>query len=586
MTSGYDADPIFQATPRQIDNLIHRIHDGSLTIPDFQRDFTWEPKRTQELLRSVMSRYPAGTLLFWAMGSDSSSFGWRPVAGAPGKASAPQELILDGQQRLTCLYRALNDRGDERFYLRLSVLVDRTAGRVLTPTEIDFDKAIFWRDKGPKDDGFLEKPEAQYENEVFPLHKHREFDEWLDNYISNKHGKIDVDATKRLYRQVRDQFLTPLKSYGFPVVTLPASTSVDAVCNVFETLNKTGKPLGAFELLTAKLYPKNVKLRDLWADALATHETLNDFGIEPYSVMQAVALRSHRSAQRSTVLTQVTAADVKDHWDSCVRGYARVLDLLASDCGVISSKWLPYSMLLVPMAAVWEDVMQLKGPVRQTAIDRLKQYFWCTVFTSNFDQGANSQAGADYIKLAEWVKDPIASAPEAIETLHISASVLATATTRRKAIYAGLIALSVQSGARDFHTGEKLTPERLRQHRIDSHHVFPKAYLGNAPKKTVKQLSPELALNRVLLDPTTNKTIAKNAPSAYLATLEGTIASDSISEIFDSHLVSDDAVDALRKDDYAGFVRSRLEDVIQQIEHVTQRPVTRDDDGLLNEKDD
>ncbi|MGW6444721.1 GmrSD restriction endonuclease domain-containing protein [Lentzea sp. NPDC055074] len=572
MTSGYDADPIFQATPRQIDNLIHRIHDGSLMIPDFQRNFTWEPKRTQELIRSVMSRYPAGTLLFWAMDSENNSFHWRPVEGAPESKAAPQELILDGQQRLTCLYRALNDKGEERFYLRLQRLFDEKTKNVLIPTEIDFEDAIFWHEKNQKDGDKYEDPAVQFEGNIFPLHKHREFDEWLDHYISHQSDKVDISSAKRTLRKVRDQFLTPLKSYGFPVVTLPATTSLDAVCNVFETLNKTGKPLGAFELLTAKLYPKNVKLRDLWATAVDTHELLKTFKIEPYNVMQAVALRSQHSAQRSTVL-RITADEVNENWEDCVHGYAKVLDLLATECGVITPKWLPYSMLLVPMAAVWANVAKLKGPARQKAKERLKQYFWCTVFTSNFDQGANSQAGADYITLVKWVVGQDTTAPEAVGTLNISASVIVNATTRRKAIYSGLVALSIQSGARDFHGGDKLTPERLKS-QTDSHHVFPKAFLA---KQSGSQPSPELALNRVLLTPGTNKGIGKTAPSEYLAELEATITTDDIADIFESHLISDDAVDALRKDDYTGFIQKRLDRVIQQIEQVTHRTVSRDD---------
>lgn len=580
MTSGYDADPIFQATPRQIDNLIHRIHDGSLTIPDFQRDFTWEPKRTQELIRSVMSRYPAGTLLFWAMGGDNDAFGWRPVEGAPNSGLSPQELILDGQQRLTCLYRALNGVGEERFYVSLSEVIDSDSGEVCAPSAIDFDKAIFWRDVNSKEASLLETDQIQFEQSIFPLHKHREFDEWLDHYISYHQEVIDVDATKKRYRKIRDQFLTPLKSYGFPVVTLPASTSIDAVCNVFETLNKTGKPLGAFELLTARFYPKDVKLRDLWNDALAANDELGHFGIEPYSMMQAVALRARRSAQRSTVLVDVTAEDVQEHWESCVRGYVRVLDMLSSECGIISSKWLPYSMLLVPMAAVWEEVSQLKGPLKQAAIDRLKRYFWCSVFTSNFDQGANSQAGADYVKLSAWIIDEEAPSPEALSELNISASVLASATTRRKAIYSGLLALSVQNGARDFHSGQKLTAERIRLDRIDSHHVFPKAYLTAVASTGEKAISSELALNRVLLDPGTNKIIGKNPPSSYVAKLQSAIIGDAIVEILDSHLIDNDATDALLKDDYNGFIDRRLDRVIEQIELVTGRKVTRDEARL------
>src|SRR5699024_9256213 len=117
---------------------------GSLVIPDFQRNFTWEPKRTALLLESMMSRFPAGTFLFWAIGTENAGFGYRPVQGAPEREGIePNTLILDGQQRLTSLYRALNGEGDERFYLKVDKFIvipsdENPEGRVLEPNEVTF----------------------------------------------------------------------------------------------------------------------------------------------------------------------------------------------------------------------------------------------------------------------------------------------------------------------------------------------------------------------------------------------------------------------------------------------------------------
>src|SRR5690606_6759376 len=125
----------------------------------------------------------------------------------------------------------------------------------------------------------------------------------------------------------KSQYIEVLQTYSFPVVTLPASTSLAAICTVFETLNRSGKPLGAFELLTARYYPDGVNLRDLWSDSLAKYPLLDDqnFGVDPYSVLQAIALLKRDSAQRNDVLNQLTAIDVKDHWDSVVAGFDGVL---------------------------------------------------------------------------------------------------------------------------------------------------------------------------------------------------------------------------------------------------------------------
>ncbi|GAA0952173.1 DUF262 domain-containing protein [Kribbella koreensis] len=583
MVGAYDADPVFQANPAHLEYLLQRIDAGSLAIPDFQRDFTWEPRRTATLLRSMMSRFPAGTFLFWAIGADNNMFGWRSIEGAPTRTTHPQELILDGQQRLTSLYRALNNAGDERFFLSIQEFLTLPSeasidGRLRDQEEIDFEAAAFWYPVESKEAKNLETRAARIAAHVIAVDEHRNFDEWLDEYAEHYSSEMDEKATKALLRRFRERYLTPLRSYGFPVVTLPSTTKIEAVATVFETLNSTGKALGPFELLTARYYPDKVHLRDLWDQALVDHEILGDFAVDAYSLLQAVTLRAHNSAQRSDVLRKLTAADVQAHWDAVARGFARSLELLQAECGVVTPRLLPYSMILVPMAAVWEDIAKVKGPEQVNILGRLKKFFWCTVFSTNYDQGANSQASADYSKLKYWLFDPSKEAPEAVASFSLSASTLKAATTRRKALYAGLLALTVTAGARDFHTGLKLTADRVRADKIDSHHVFPKAFLAGMKDDSGKAANSELALNRALIDPVTNKAIGAKAPSVYFADLRDTVGEKELVEILGSQLIdANDDDDPMREDDYVGFVARRLEDVVSVIESVTGHAVARDD---------
>ncbi len=578
MSSGaYDADPVFQATPQHLDYLLQRAHVGALAVPDFQRDFTWEPRRTAALLRSLMSRFPAGTFLFWSVGSDNGSFGRRPVEGAPATSVAPQELVLDGQQRLTSLYRALNAAGDERFFLAVDKFVDLKgikAGNigVRSVDEVEFDDAIFWYPRESKEAAELSILEARIARHVIAVDEHRDFDSWLDDYSAYHAQEMDEKAVKVALRAFRDAYLMPLRSYGFPVVTLPSTTRIEAVATVFETLNSTGKALGAFELLTARFYPDGVYLRDLWEEARGDYPILDDFAVDPYSVLQSITLRAQNSAQRSDVLRKLTAGDVKVHWKPVVRGFARALELLQAECGVVVPKYLPYSMMLVPLAAVWEEITGVKGPNKANVLARVKQFFWCSVFMTNYDQGANSQAGADFAKLRYWLFDSTLDAPEAVARFSLTDETIASATTRRKALYSGLLALTVTSGARDFHSGLKLTAEKVKADKIDSHHVFPKNFLA----KGAYGRSSELILNRALIDPVTNKAIGSKAPSIYFAGLREAQDDGELIEIMRSHLIdADEDDDPFREDDYVGFLDRRLEDVVIAIETVTGKTVGR-----------
>ena len=46
-------------------NMITRLREGQFAIPDFQREFEWEPWDINELMRSIFCDYYIGSLLLW-----------------------------------------------------------------------------------------------------------------------------------------------------------------------------------------------------------------------------------------------------------------------------------------------------------------------------------------------------------------------------------------------------------------------------------------------------------------------------------------------------------------------------------------
>ncbi|EFE74986.1 DUF262 domain-containing protein [Streptomyces filamentosus] len=574
MTSAYESDPIFEATPRQLSNLVTRIRSGEIALPDFQRDFVWDSSKTEELIQSIISKFPVGTLLFWKQGSESL-FASRSFQGAPSLGEkSPAELVLDGQQRLTALYQALTGTGDERFYLKVDEFIEQATGRILDFHEVNFDRAII---SVP-----VATSKAQEKKNIeilkpshFPVADVSSFDDWLDEYVealATDNPEIDQKAEKSLYRRMRDKYVIPLRAYGLPVVTLPETTPIEAVCTIFETLNRTGKPLGPFELLTARYFPQGVYLRDDWEEAKSNYKALVDFNVDPYNVLQAVCLRAHGSAQRSDVLKKLEAEDIKKHWNPVIKGIAGVLDMLQADCGLVAPKWLPYGMLLIPMGAVWPEISSLDPLDRASAYARLQRFFWCSVFTTNYDQGANSQVGADYALLKTWAVSGTGTPPEAVEDLPVSAATFRDASVRRKALYSGLMCLLVTSRAEDFHTGQAMTPHRVSESQIDSHHIFPKAFL----KREGSTESSELLLNRSLIDAETNRIIKDRAPSVYLKEMAEAYGTDKLKSVLATHAIKSDDTDGISRDDYGAFLEERLEIVAKMVERATGRQLTSD----------
>ena len=124
---------LFEDTnPRALKDLLSEIHGRTTVLPDFQRDFVWEPNATQELIISIASNYPAGSIL--RVRDTKRVFAAREFEGAPKLDGAKHTfLVLDGQQRLTSLYQAFYGVGEHRYYLDLRKLMDGA----------DFEEAIF-----------------------------------------------------------------------------------------------------------------------------------------------------------------------------------------------------------------------------------------------------------------------------------------------------------------------------------------------------------------------------------------------------------------------------------------------------------
>ncbi len=50
---------------RTFTGLISDIEKGQIKIPQFQRDFVWDIKKSAKLLDSILKGYPIGTFIFW-----------------------------------------------------------------------------------------------------------------------------------------------------------------------------------------------------------------------------------------------------------------------------------------------------------------------------------------------------------------------------------------------------------------------------------------------------------------------------------------------------------------------------------------
>ncbi len=98
---------------------------------------------------------------------------------------------------------------------------------------------------------------------MYPVSQVFDWDRWQDGF--DKHWRGDEhEAVRETFRAFKRQVLENFKYYRVPVISLDRSTSKEAVCVVFEKVNTGGKPLDAFELVTAMYAAEGHELRKDW----------------------------------------------------------------------------------------------------------------------------------------------------------------------------------------------------------------------------------------------------------------------------------------------------------------------------------
>lgn len=552
---------IFEDTnPRALKELLGEIHSRTTVLPDFQRDFVWDPSATQELIISIANNYPAGSIL--RVRDPGGMFACREFEGAP-KLDGHRHvfLVLDGQQRLTSLYQAFYGVGEHRYYLDLKKLLAGT----------DFEEAIFHVRASTKWVKVHEDLDLQTTEMILPLNVLQGgsggFLQWLFR-VTNPLPPEQRSQLQDSLHQINQTWIMAIDDYHFPVVTLSDKTEPDALCTIFETLNRTGVKLGVFELLTARFWPQNIKLRDLWDRTRTQYPIIDDFEVDPYYLLQSIALASRRapSCKRGDVLI-LKADDVVAWWEKAAAGLADGLRILRDDCKVMLPKWLPYQTMLPPLAAVLARTGMPKTPEAGAQREKLKRWFWCAVFGQAYDSSPNSQSAKDVTELTSWLAG--GAPPESVRTLRFDPKALRDITPRQRSIYRGIICLILDtgSGARDFYTQSIITSNLMTEQGIDDHHVFPDDYLQKIKAVSSPRVR-DCVLNRTLIGRTTNQLIGNRAPSQYLADIYNTPGFP-FELVLASHCLPTGDTSPLWRDDYEAFLDWRQNRLWQEIRRVT-----------------
>lgn len=530
-----------KANPENLLEIVKGAYQGKVVVPEFQRSFVWGREDIEEFLASILQGYFVGTFLMLDTSPDSPMFPFRSVEGLDkvnGQANPAQHstvrLVLDGQQRITSVFYALYapeiplrySKHPYKFYLRLDPLL-----------EDDFDEAIVGVSTWDKR-RLAENETLVRENRALPfilLADSGTFRRWL---FKEQHMWGEEEQARL------DDFYSDFEKFMVPVVNLSATTSKENIVNIFERINRTGVSLSLFDLAVARLYPKRIKLRELWQRFTDEYQEVAEL-VKPEFLLKVIAVfqgKEPRKGNLLDVLDALSADGFTARWEEAGEAISLAHKRVREEYGAFEAGWIPYTTLLVPLAALLWELKQMKAA--EEAYRKLDAWYWGNVFTQRYDSAVDSKTYRDFGEVRRWIGGN--SMPEWLSRLDPSALNL-DVDEPRSAIYKGLMCLIARRGARDFLTGQ---PANLNVCQDD--HIFPRAVYR-------KDHPVDVALNRTLISKETNNRKGDKLPSEFLREcLEGHGHNEKrLLETLASHYITPEAYEALQRDDFKAFVETR-----------------------------
>ena len=418
-----------KSNPVPLRELLDDIEEGFIALPDFQRDFDWTEKDVSELLVTVLSGWPAGSLLFVA--GRPEYLPPRSFDSGPSLQAELSHMVLDGQQRLTALYHAIRNHGAKVYWLDISNLTDVNVD--------DLEERVLNLDREEWEQKYGAAP-SQYSSGMLPLHvlsTAADFFDWRDEVLDSL-PESDVSGVRDSLNHLYRSFLSNVSTYEFPVVEISSKVEPEGVARIFERVNKTGMTLGPFDLMVARTFKSDWNLRNLWSDAASEHALLDRFlKDDGLPVLRAIALRSRQNVRRGAVLG-LPASEVHENWEGGVEATDRALRYLVSKCGVLDSDWLPYQACLVLLTGLAFDY-QLD---EHDAL--LQRWFWSVTLGATYDVASNTRIVADYAALVSAIRGGADFAPAAI-----SGNNILRATRRKRAIWRAFHCALAKNDAHD-----------------------------------------------------------------------------------------------------------------------------------------
>lgn len=351
--------PIVTFPPRpSVEHLLtvfRRIDAHKILVPAFQRAFVWKESQILDLLESVYSGYPVGSILLWNVEKPLLKISASEDVPFPkGTPQYPVNFVLDGLQRLSTLYGVFH-YGSATHSPKFNVGFHLKEKRFVYPDDV----------------------ETSDSDLIVPL-----------NSLFNPRALLDVQ--QRLFKIPKGDELVQLvltlqsrfQEYMLPLVTL-SQRDPGEVVSIFERVNSTGTKLGRVDFMRAITWSSQFDLSDALEDIGESLREKN-FDIDDDTLVKALGLTFRLDPLPDVMLKlrEKKAAELSAAVTQTKKAFAATIDFLCDDLHIMGSDFVPYEGQLLALFNVFRSVKS----VDQQARDCLSRWFF-TVSSSEALQG-------------------------------------------------------------------------------------------------------------------------------------------------------------------------------------------------------
>ena len=503
-----------------VEELVGMIERGELRLPEMQRQYVWQATRVRDLMDSLYRGYPSGAILVW---ETDEAVPLRDFAVAQEQSPyKTTKLLLDGQQRLTSLSAVL--RG-EPIKVRWRKKPIDLLFNLEHPDELMFITEVNEESENDDDaetaDATEDDLQARMNQLTFVVgtKKLAAMPNWIsvsevmttssDAPFLKKAGVTAFDDPRYDKYTERLKRLRAIKKYTYRMDVLERSMSYDEVTEIFVRVNSLGAKLRSSDLAMAQITAK-------WRESLKIFEEFQEecsnagfdleLGIHVKNLISFITGQS-----RFKTVGRLTIDQLQSGWEECKEGMRFAINFLKSNVRIDSPALLSSPFLMISLGYAGHRLGYQLSP--QQAADLR---YWLLVANT---KGRYSRGSSETLLDQDLNRLRNEKGIEAlIETLRLQFGKLEIepgeleGRNARSAYFKTMFLAFSQDGAKDWVSNLAISlSHKGKQHRLQFHHIFPRAILKGQFRPVVIN---DIA-NLSFIGGKTNRSISSKSPHIY-----------------------------------------------------------------------